>query len=301
MSGEPIRCTHLPAGGVRLHVAQAGQGSPVLMLHGFPDHWELWRPLMAELAPDHRVLAPDLRGINLSDKPTAVSDYDISHLVDDVRALIAHLGGRCALVGHDWGGLLAWTVAAQHPDAVSRLVVFNAPHPCRFAEELQASARQREASAYAQRLCQAGAANRLARDDFELLWAVRADGRARADCPDWAARRSACVQAWSQPGALQAALNWYRALNLEAALAPAGVRSVPELGQASGVVEVPTLVVWGERDGSFPVACLQGLERWVPDLRVHREPAGGHWLLEERPALAASLLRDFLAFPGPKD
>jgi pimeloyl-ACP methyl ester carboxylesterase len=109
------------------------------------------------------------------------------------------------------------------------------------------------------------------------------------------------VQAWSQPGALQAALNWYRALNLEAALAPEGVRSVPELGQASGVVDVPTLVVWGERDGSFPAACLQGLERWVPDLRVHREPAGGHWLLEERPALAASLLRDFLAFPGPKD
>lgn len=292
MSVEPIRCTHLPAAGVRLHVAQAGQGSPVLMLHGFPDHWELWRPLMGELAPAHRVLAPDLRGINLSDKPPAVADYAIARLVDDVRALIAHLGGRCALVGHDWGGLLAWTVAARHPDAVSRLAVFNAPHPCRFAQELQSSPLQREASAYVQRLCQAGAADRLARDDFELLWAVRSDGRTG---PAWQARRAACVQAWSQPGALQAALNWYRALNLEAALAPAGVPSVPELAQASGVVGVPTLVVWGERDGSFPVACLQGLERWVPDLRVHREPGGGHWLLEEQHALAAELLREFLA------
>ncbi len=292
MNGEPIRCAHLPASGVRLHVAQAGQGSPVLMLHGFPDHWELWRPLMVELSCEHKVLAPDLRGINLSDKPTAVSDYDIARLVDDVRALIEHLGGRCALVGHDWGGLLAWTVAAQLPDAVSRLVVFNAPHPCRFAEELQASPRQREASAYAQRLCQAGAADRLAQDSFERLWAVRSDGRTGAE---WTARRPACAQAWSQPGALQAALNWYRALNLEAALAPAGVRSVPDLGQASGVIDVPTLVVWGERDGSFPVACLEGLERWVPDLSVHREPEGGHWLLEEQHALAASLLRDFLA------
>ena len=294
MKGERIRSTHLPAGGVRLQVAQAGRGSPVLMLHGFPDHWALWRPLMEALAPAHRVLAPDLRGINLSDKPPAVSDYAIERLVDDVRALIAHLGGRCALVGHDWGGLLAWTVAAQHPQSVSRLVVFNAPHPCRFAEELRSSPEQRQASAYAQRLCQAGAAERLARDDYARLWAVRSDGRSGAG---WEAGRPACVQAWSQPGAMQAALDWYRALDLEAALAPAGVRSVPDLAQASGVIDVPTLVVWGERDGSFPVACLEGLEHWVPDLRVHREPEGGHWLLEERHALAAGLLRDFLAMP----
>ena len=86
-------------------------------------------------------------------------------------------------------------------------------------------------------------------------------------------------------------------LDLQAALAPAGVRSVPDLAQASGVIDVPTLVVWGERDGSFPVACLEGLEHWVPDLRVHREPEGGHWLLEEQHALAAGLLRDFLAMP----
>ncbi len=287
-----IRFTKLPAAGVRLHVAQAGQGSPVLMLHGFPDHWRLWQPLMLALAPAHRVMAPDLRGINLSDKPADVADYDISHLVNDVLALIDHLGGRCAVVGHDWGGLLAWTVAAMRPDKVSRLVVFNAPHPCRFAQELKSSTKQRQASAYAQRLCQAGAEQHLADRDCAVLWAVRSDGR---QGPAWDLERQASVTAWSQPGALTGALNWYRALNIEAALAPQGVASVPDLGGASGVVHVPTLLVWGERDGSFPVACLDGLQAWAPDLRVHRQPDGGHWLLEEQPALLARLLGEFLA------
>lgn len=292
MRDGTIQFTRLPADGVQLHVAQAGQGSPVLLLHGFPDHWRLWEPLMHALAPVHRMVAPDLRGINLSDKPPAVADYDISHLVNDVLALIDHLGGRCALVGHDWGGLLAWAVAALHPSRVSRLVVFNAPHPCRFAQQLKSNPAQRDASDYARRLCQPGVVDRLAADSFELLWAVRSGGRRSAERD---AEREACVQAWSQPGALAAAVNWYRALNLAAAFSPEGVRSVPDLGSASGVVAAPTLLVWGERDGSFQVSCLDGLGSWVPKLRVHREADGGHWLLEERPALAASLLSEFLA------
>lgn len=295
MEGEPTHLMLPAGGGVRLHAAQSGQGSPVLLLHGFPDHWELWRPLMQALGGRHTVLAPDLRGINLSDKPEAIADYHIDALVEDVRALVSHLGGTCALVGHDWGGLLAWTVAARHPQLVSRLVVFNAPHPCRFAEQLHSSPAQREASAYALRLCQADAAERLAREDYARLWAVRSDGRSGAS---WEAGRAASVRAWSRPGALQAALNWYRALNLEAAMAPEGARGVPELGPASGVIEAPTLVVWGARDGSFPVACLEGLDKWVPDLRVHLEPEAGHWLLEERQALAANLLLDFLGQGG---
>ncbi len=292
MTHGTIQFSRLPGDGVQLHVAQAGQGSPVLLLHGFPDHWRLWEPLMHALAPVHRMVAPDLRGINLSDKPAAVADYGIAHLVNDVLALIDHLGGRCALVGHDWGGLLAWTVAALHPSRVSRLVVFNAPHPCRFAQQLKSSQAQRAASDYARQLCQPGVEDRLAADSYALLWAVRSDGQRGAE---WDAEREACVQAWSQPGALAAAVNWYRALNLTAAFSPEGVRSVPDLGSGSGVVAAPTLVVWGERDGSFPVSCLDGLGSWVPKLRVHREADGGHWLLEERPALAASLLSEFLA------
>lgn len=296
MTDGPFRVDHLPAAGLRLHVVQAGQGSPVLLLHGFPDHWRLWAPLMQALAPRHRLMAPDLRGVNLSDKPPAVGDYAVDHLVADVLALINHLGGRCALVGHDWGGLLAWTVAARHPARVSRLAVFNAPHPVRFAQQLRDDPAQRAASAYIRRLCEPGAEARLARDRYALLWAVRSGGA--QDVAAEAARqdeRTQCTAAWSQSGALTAALNWYRALDFEAALGPAGVAAVPPLHGASGVVPMPTLVVWGERDGSFPVRCLDGLEAWVPRLRLHREPEGGHWLLCEQPDLASRLLADFLA------
>lgn len=304
MKPHPIQLSRLAAAGVNLHVAQAGQGSAVLLLHGFPDHWRLWQPMMQALAPRHRVMAPDLRGINLSDKPAQVADYAIDQLVEDVVALIGHLtadqvgdqggdrGRRCALVGHDWGGMLAWVVAARHPALVSRLIVFNAPHPCRLAQQLQHSAAQRAASDYVRRLCEPGADAALAADGCARLWAVRSAGRCG---PALDAERAHCVQAWSQPGALNAALNWYRAGNFAAALAPPGVAAVPDLADASGVVLSPTLVVWGERDGSFPVQCLDGLAQWVPRLRVHREAQGGHWLLDEQPELAAALVGEFLA------
>ena len=292
MSADSITLSRLPAAGIELHVAQLGTGSPVLMLHGFPDHWRLWEPLMLALAPQHRVMAPDLRGINLSDKPAAVADYAIEALVNDVLALIDHLGGRCALVGHDWGGMLAWTVAALHPDRVSRLVVFNAPHPCRLAEQLRNSPAQRVASDYVRRLCAPGAEHHLAENHCERLWAVRSGGASRAQD---SVERAHCERAWSQPGALKAAVNWYRALDFDGALAPGGVAALPSLGGASGHIPMPTLVLWGERDGSFPVECLDGLEHWVPHLSLHREPEGGHWLLQEQPVRVAQLLADFLA------
>lgn len=295
MQPTPVSCSRLPAAGVQLHVAQAGQGAPVLMLHGFPDHWRLWQPLMQALAPQHRVMAPDLRGINLSDKPPRVADYAIDHLVADVVALLDHLGGRAALIGHDWGGMLAWVVAARHPDKVSRLVVFNAPHPCRLAQQLLASPAQRAASAYVRRLCEPSIEQALAANQFERLWAVRSGGRTGVQ---WDAEREHSVRAWSQPGALNAALNWYRAGNFDAALSAPGVAAVPDLGGASGVVQAPTLVVWGDQDGSFPLPCLDGLEAWVPDLRIHREATGGHWLPHDQPELAATLVSDFLTEEG---
>lgn len=289
------------AAGVRLHAAVTpqrpcggGAGEPVLLLHGFPDHWRLWEPLMAALAQRHHVLAPDLRGINLSDKPPLVPDYHVDRLVEDVQALILGLGGRCAVVGHDWGGMLAWAVAARHPALVSRLVVLNAPHPCRFAQQLRDDPAQLEASSYVRGLTASAAAGWLAQDAYARLWAVRSLADPAAQAARDERERQHCVQAWSQPGALEAALNWYRALDIDQALSPAGVPAVPSLGPADGHIEAPTLVIWGERDGSFPVACLQGLERWVPRLQLERVPEGGHWLLLEQPARVAGLVSAFL-------
>jgi pimeloyl-ACP methyl ester carboxylesterase len=263
----------------------------VLLLHGFPDHWRLWESAMHALAGQHHVMAPDLRGINLSDKPLPVADYAIDHLVDDVLALIDHMGGHCALVGHDWGGLLAWVVAARHPQKVARLAIFNAPHPCVFARHLRSNPAQRLASEYVLRLCSPGTAERLSQNHYSALWSVRADGKSSDELNQ---TRAHCEQAWSQPGALQAAINWYRALHFDAAL-KIGVHAIPDLGTANGHIETPTLVVWGERDGSFPIECLDELPQWVPRLTLRRVPEGGHWLLHEQPERVMPWLTEFLA------
>ncbi len=285
----------LAAAGVDLHVVRHGSGPPVLLLHGFPDHWAVWQPVMEQLCNSYHLMAPDLRGYNLSDKPASILSYDIDLLVNDVLALVQDLGGQCALVGHDWGGMLAWTVAARHPAAISKLVILNAPHPCRFAQQLRDDPQQRAASEYILRLCSSGVEQRLEEQNYARLWSVVSDSGATSLTEK---DRIACRDAWSQPGALTAMLNWYRAVNFNDALLSPGVAAVPDLGGATGLIEAPTLVIWGDRDGSFPVACLDGLQQWVPSLTVHREPLGGHWLLRERPQLVAQLIEDFLRTEG---
>lgn len=282
------------SGGVTLQVQANGCGMPLLLLHGFPDSADVWHPLLPALAAQHRVWAPDLRGYRDSGKPPAPADYAIDALLADLLALIDRMAGTQATVavaGHDWGGVLAWALAARHPQRVSRLVVLNAPHPVRFAELLRDDAQQRAASAYIQRLTQAGAAARLAADDCAVLRAMM-----RGALPNLSADElDAMVAGWSVPGALPAMLNWYHALDFGAALAPGGVAALPSLGSSNGVVEAPTLLLWGERDAAFVAANLDGLQRWVPRLQLQRFADAGHWLLRERPADVAAAMLRFLA------
>ena len=291
------------ADGAALQVAEYGQGPPLLLLHGFPDNGDLWVPVAKRLARHHRLWLPDLRGYRHSDKPPHAADYSIDALVADVQALVTqmadgHTGpgsaSRVSVAGHDWGGMLAWAVAARHPASIERLVVINAPHPCRFAELLQSDAAQRAASAYVQRLCSPGASAALAADDF-----ARLRGLVRSNLPELPAEElESQAQVWALPGALDAMLNWYRALDFERALAE-GVSSLPDLGSASGHIEAPTLVLWGERDGSFVPANLDGLQRWVPQLTLRLFGDAGHWLPRERSDAVASAMLDFLGSTAP--
>jgi epoxide hydrolase 4 len=277
--------------GARLHVASAGDGDPVLLLHGFPDCWRLWEQTMLLIAPWKRAYAPDLRGFNLSDKPQNTSDFGANELIADIDFLVDVLGGRCAIVAHDWGGMLAWSYAARFPAKTSKLVILNAPHPCCFARQLRIDPAQRAASEYVARLTQKDAVDRLSANDFEALWRVLQSSMSIA-LDD--TERANHVAAWSQPGALQAMLNWYVALDLPSAMSDATTVSVPSLGSASGHIKAPTMVIWGDKDGSFPVACLDGLSEWVAQLTLHRFADGGHWLLREQPALVNQLISNFL-------
>ncbi|HXV08616.1 MAG TPA: alpha/beta hydrolase, partial [Burkholderiales bacterium] len=263
-------------------------------VHGFPEFWYEWKDLLADFGRDHLALAPDMRGYNLSSKPAEVEAYRAKHLVEDLRLLLDHLGARrCVMVGHDWGGAVAWSFAAMHPERLERLVIINAPHPVIFARELRDNPAQQQASAYMNLFRSAKAERVLAEDNYLRLrrstldaWAANGGAATEAD-------RAAYLAAWSQPGALTGGLNYYRASPLHPPDSGAPTEA-PDLAPDAFLVRVPTLVIWGERDHALLPGNLEGLERQAQDLRVIRIPEGSHWVVHEQPARIAGLIRAFI-------
>jgi pimeloyl-ACP methyl ester carboxylesterase len=289
----PLRHAEAKVNGLTLHYVQAGQGPLVLFLHGFPEFWYAWKSQLLEFGRDHLAVAPDLRGYNLSAKPDGVDHYRMHHLVEDVEALADHLGHRrFVLVGHDWGGGLAWAFALAHPERLRALVILNAPHPAIFARELAENPAQQEASQYAVLLRSAQAEAALAADDFavlrrrffgEALWAqLGGEGR------------DAYRHAWSQPGALTGGCNYYRASWPDAERGRGLLAADPALF----TVRVPTLVIWGERDHALLTGNLQGLDRFVPDLTLRRIPDASHWVVHEKPDEVNGFIRAFITRPA---
>ena len=282
--------------GIRLHYACAGAGPLLLFVHGFPEFWYGWKDQLVEFGRDHLAVAPDMRGYNLSSKPAEVEAYRAKHLVEDLRGLIDQLGGRpCVLVAHDWGGAVAWSFAARHPDYLKRLVIINAPHPVVFARELRSNPAQRAASAYMNLFRSDKAERVLAENNYARLSRMTLDSWASNGGAATGADRQAYLAAWSQPGALTGGLNYYRASPLRPPEAgdTRGV-DVPEFHAAQFHVRVPTLVIWGERDEALLTGNLSGLETHVADLRVRQVPDATHWIVHERPQLVNGSIRDFV-------
>ena len=270
---------------VRLHWVEAGSGPPVLLLHGFPEFWWEWRRQIQPLADaGFRVIAPDLRGYNLSDKPRGVSAYRIETLVADVEGLIRQTGAqRAHVVGHDWGGLVAWWLAMLSPESVDRLAILNAPHPAAFRREIR-KPDQALRSWYAAAF-QVPVLPELAirRNDFAVLEGIfRASSVRPGAFTDDDIRRY--KEAAGRPGALTAMLNYYRA----AARRP---------GPPTRRIDHPTLLIWGERDQALSIRNTHGLEEWVPNLRIARIAEASHWVAAEYPDRVNALLTDFLIRP----
>jgi pimeloyl-ACP methyl ester carboxylesterase len=272
--------------GVRLHCVEAGTGPLVVRLHGFPELWYAWRHQIPALADaGFRVVAPDLRGYNLSDKPPRVRDYRSSTLAQDVADLIVALdAGSAAVAGHDWGGAVAWLLAMLHPQRVERLVVLNAPHPVRFLHGLR-SLRQLRRSWYMVLFQLPWLPERLVRaGDFRgLRRTLRRDPVRPEAFNDQDIDRY--VQAAAQPGAMRAAINYYRA----------AVRTDP-LARLRSLrrVEAPTLVIWGEQDRYLGSELADPDDAWVPDVRVERIAGASHWLQADAPKQVNQLLLAFL-------
>jgi pimeloyl-ACP methyl ester carboxylesterase len=271
--------------GIRLHYAHAGTGPLLLFLHGFPEFWYEWRNLLPEFSKDQLAVAPDMRGYNLSSKPTELEQYQMRHLVEDVRALAEHLGHKkFTLVGHDWGGVVAWNFAMAHPDWLDKLIIVNAPHGAIFRRELTSNPAQQQASAYMQLFRSPQAEAVLSANNYAMLTHALFGGTLFGT----EAEKQAYIDAWSQPGALTGGLNYYRAMTG----APSGANIGPN--PATHIVNVPTLVIWGEKDTALLTGNLDGLAPFVPNLTIQRIPDGTHWVIHEQPQKVIGYMREFL-------
>ena len=280
---------------IRLHYVTSGNGKLILFVHGFPEFWYAWKDQLLEFGRDYQAVAPDMRGYNLSEKPAGVDQYQVKFLCEDLRCLAEHLGHkRFVLVGHDWGGAVAWAFALSHPEYLEKLVIINAPHPAVFERELRENPAQQKASEYMLMFRSPEAELILSANQYDSLYkgvlseGVKSGYFSAEDC-------KAYIEAWSQSGALTGGLNYYRAAHIGPPTAeggPAKGKLVADLSKVT--VKVSTLVIWGEKDPYLLTGNLEGLEELVPGLTIKRIPDGSHWVVHEKPALINNLIRAFI-------
>jgi pimeloyl-ACP methyl ester carboxylesterase len=274
-SGAGIDIGHsvVEVNGAPMRVAEAGSGPLVVLLHGFPAFSLAWQAQLVGLsAAGFRVIAPDMRGYNLSSKPRGIGAYEVHLLARDVAGLIEQFGAeRAHVVGHDWGGGVAWAFAMLHPHRLERLVIINAPHPVTFVRHLARLGQLRK-SWYM--------------FFFQLPWlpeaALRANNFAavRRELPE-----QAYVDALRRPGALTATINYYRAMFRSG---PRGLRDMRR------VIRAPTLVIWGNEDRFLGPELAEPDRRLVPDARVERLLGVGHWPQMEAQERVHAMLIHFL-------
>jgi epoxide hydrolase 4 len=272
--------------GVELHYREAGSGAPVILLHGFPEFWYSWRDLMPALAEaGYHAIAPDMRGYNLSGKPQGIEAYALDTIADDIAGLITHAGERRAhIIGHDFGGAVAWHLAMRHRAMVERLIILNAPHPRAFARELRTPGQIWRSlyMAFFQlpKLPEAA----IRRNDFAVIRRilredpVQPDAFTETDIDRY-------VTALARPWALTSALNYYRAVTRFRPTRTPGF---------SSRIDAPTLLIWGDRDRYLNPRLTRGLERWVPNLTVEHLPDASHWVLADAPDDVERMVVNFL-------
>jgi pimeloyl-ACP methyl ester carboxylesterase len=284
-ASSELREGYAEIGDQRLHYVEAGEGPLIVLLHGFPEFWYGWREQIEPLAAaGFRVVAPDMRGYNLSSKPDGVAAYDVDQLAADIRDLIRERGAESALlVGHDWGGSVAWYTAMQYPEVVNRLAILNAAHPRKLSQGLHHPGQLRKSWYF-----------------FFFDLPDLPEGVVRSD--DWRFFRhflrdadpvytpeevDRYVEAWSQPGAATGMINYYRS----------SVRTSPKHAEAElRPVTAPTLVIWGQRDRYLGEELAEPDHDDVPNLdRVERLPDASHWVHHDEAERVNQALTDFFA------
>ena len=274
--------------GLILHVGQMGPvgGEKILLLHGFPEFSQGWTKLATFFANQgYCVIAPDQRGYNLSEKPASIKDYALTHLVDDMAALIISLTKTpVAIVGHDWGGGVAWGLAQRHPEMIKKLIVLAMPHPQVMKKNLRNNTAQMLKSWYAAFFQLPFIPEKIySIFNYKLLEKSMVGSAPKGTfSKDYI---SACKKAWKQSGALSAMMNWYRAF-----------LRVPEQNNAD--ISIPVLLLWGKQD-AFLTSVMAGQSiRYCSDGHLIMFKNASHWLHHEEPALVANNIQAFLKKVG---
>ncbi|BAY79522.1 alpha/beta hydrolase fold protein (plasmid) [Nostoc linckia NIES-25] len=274
---------YITTNGVKLHYVTQGEGPLILMLHGFPEFWYSWRHQIPQFAQDFKVVALDLRGYNDSDKPTDKSAYVMDEFIKDVEGVIKGLGyEECVLVGHDWGGAIAWNFAYAHPEMIERLIILNLPHPAKFAQGLRTP--QQLLRSYYIFIFQLPLIPELIlqSSDFQVIetafkgTAFNKNAFTQADI-------NAYKDAAAKRGALTAMLNYYRNIFEQRILNP-----------NREILQVPTLMIWGENDTALGKELTYDTTAYVRDFQIKYIPNCGHWVQQEQPELVNQYMTEFL-------
>ncbi|TVT28244.1 alpha/beta hydrolase [Salinicoccus cyprini] len=285
MAVTDIEFEYIQTNGIQLHVAVSGpeDGELVVLLHGFPEFWFSWRKQIRVLAgAGYRVVAPDQRGYNKSDKPEGKNAYSINKLEQDIAGLIEYYGyDNAAVIGHDWGGGVAWQLAGTHPEKVNRLVVLNMPHPAAFPKVLAKTPSQGLRSSYM------------------LFFQIPMLPEKIMSSKDYAYMAQALVQtsrkgtfteddldayriAWARPRALTSMLNWYRAL-------PANMKHIPK-----HTIEMPVKIIWGTGDQFLSKKLAEESLKYASSSSVEWVEEGTHWVHQEQPEYVNEQILQFL-------
>jgi pimeloyl-ACP methyl ester carboxylesterase len=278
-----VRHEYIQANGIRFHYVTDGEGPLVILMHGFPQCWYGWHKQIPALAKKFRVVAPDLRGYGETDKPKGARHYKLEILASDIVELIKALGEKKAhIVGHDWGGFVAWFVAANHPEVVDKLCILNIPHPAQMRKFLFTRPRQMLKSWYI--------------FFFQLPWLpermMLKPGTAEKMFRGMAVNKAAFTdediaiyeKAWQAPGAMNAAINWYRSAIRRPWVSP------------KHRIAAPKIVIWGEDDVALSKEMTYGQEKWVTGpYRIEYIKDCSHWVNEEQPESVNQLLLEHLS------
>jgi pimeloyl-ACP methyl ester carboxylesterase len=283
--------------GIELGVWTAGDPAnpPIIFLHGFPESHRTWAHQMAALSDRYWCIAPDQRGYARSSKPPNVADYAVPKLVADVFALADALGiGRFTVAAHDWGGAVGWAAALTRPQRITQLIIANAPHPYIFQKTIIDDLAQRQASQYIRTFRSNTLEQRITENGVEWFFdhsfmrhltagAVSADDRA------------AYLDEWSQPGALTAMFNWYRASPMTVPAMDDRVETTDFLQRPFPALTVPALIIWGMQDPALLPCQLVGLNDYVPELTIVRIADAGHFSPWEAPDAVTGAMQHWLS------